>query len=41
MSTNDHMILDQMVSGGRAELTFRNDSAGTLTTDYVLLFTPA
>jgi len=40
LSTNDHMILDQVVAGGRIELTFRNDSAGTLTVDYVLLFTP-
>jgi len=40
LSTNDHMILDQAVAGGRVELTFRNDSAGTLTVDYVLLFTP-
>lgn len=40
MSINDNMILDQMVAGGRVGLTFRNDSAGTLTTDYQVLFTP-
>lgn len=40
LSTNDHMILDQVVAGGRVELTFRNDSAGTLTVDFVVLFTP-
>jgi len=41
LSTNDHMFVDQMIAGGRIELFFRNDSAGTLTVDYVLLFTPA
>jgi len=40
MSVNDNMVLDQMVAGGRVGLTFRNDSAGTLTTDYQVLFTP-
>lgn len=40
LSINDNMVLDQMVGGGRVGLTFRNDSAGTLTTDYLLLFTP-
>lgn len=40
MSTNDNTVLDQMVAGGRVGLTFRNDSAGTLTTDYSVLFTP-
>lgn len=38
--TNDHVVLDQVVSGGRVELFFRNDSAGTLTVDYSVLFTP-
>jgi len=40
MSANDNMVIDQVVAGGRVELTFRNDSAGTLTTDYQVLFTP-
>ena len=40
LSINDNMLIDQMVGGGRVGLTFRNDSAGTLTTDYLLLFTP-
>ncbi len=38
--TNDHVVLDQVVSGGRVELFFRNDSGGTLTVDYNVLFTP-
>lgn len=40
LSTNDHIFVDQQVAGGRVELFFRNDSAGTLTTDFALLFTP-
>lgn len=40
LSSNDHGIVDQVVSGGRVELTFRNNSAGTLTVDYLLTFTP-
>lgn len=33
-------VVEQMVSGGRVSLTFRNDSAGTLTVDYSLTYTP-
>ena len=40
LSVRDHMMIDQVVAGGRVELFFRNDSAGTLTVDYQLLFTP-
>jgi hypothetical protein len=40
LSMNDHMVIDQVVAGGRVELFFRNDSAGTLTVDYVCYFTP-
>jgi len=38
--TNDHVVLDQVVAGGRVECFFRNDSAGTLTVDFSILFTP-
>jgi len=41
MSVRDHMIVDQMVAGGRVEFTLRNDSAGALTTDYAIMFTPS
>jgi hypothetical protein len=41
LSVKDHMIIDQMVAGGRVECFFRNDSAGTLTTDFLVLHTPA
>jgi len=40
LSTKDHVIIDQMVAGGRVELFFRNDSGGTLTVDHALWFTP-
>ena len=40
LSVRDNMVIDQVVAGGRVELFFRNDSAGTLTVDYLLLFTP-
>lgn len=40
LSIREHMFVDQVVSGGRVELTFRNDSGGTLTVDAALLFTP-
>ena len=40
LSIRDHMLLDQVVAGGRVELFFRNDSAGTLTVDHLILFTP-
>jgi len=40
MSINDNVLVDQVVSGGRVELFLRNDSAGALTTDYTIYFTP-
>jgi len=40
LSVRDHMIIDQVVAGGRVECFFRNDSAGTLTVDFMILFTP-
>jgi len=40
LSVRDNMIIDQIVQGGRVELFARNDSAGTLTFDHLVLFTP-
>lgn len=40
LSVNDNVVVDQVVAGGRVEMFLRNDSGGTLTTDYQLLFTP-
>jgi len=41
LSIRDHLVVDQMVAGGRVEIFFRNDSGGTLTVDFLCLFTPA
>ena len=40
LSTNDNTLIDQVVAGGRVEFFIRNDSAGALTTDYAIYFTP-
>lgn len=40
LSVRDHMVIDQVVAGGRVENFYRNDSAGTLTVDFLVLFTP-
>jgi hypothetical protein len=40
LSVADNMVIDQVVAGGRVELFFRNNSAGTLTVDYACYFTP-
>jgi len=40
LSTNDNELCNQVVAGGRVEFFLRNDSAGALTTDYLIQFTP-
>lgn len=40
LSVNDHVLVDQVVSGGRVEFFLRNTSGGTLTTDWIIYFTP-
>jgi hypothetical protein len=40
ISSNDNILIDQVVAGGRVEFFLRNDSAGALTTDYAIYFTP-
>jgi len=40
LSMKDHIVLDQAVSGGTAEFYLRNTTAGALTTDFTILFTP-
>ncbi len=35
-----HVMTSQVLAGGRVELFLRNDSGGTLTTDFLLLFEP-
>lgn len=40
LSVKDHVVVDQVVSGGRVEFFLRNTTGGALTTDYQILFTP-
>jgi hypothetical protein len=40
LSTLDHEIVSQNVNGGRVEFFLRNTTAGAVTTDYAIDFTP-
>jgi hypothetical protein len=40
LSVNDHVIVDQIVNPGRVEFFLRNTTAGAVTTDYAVYFTP-
>ena len=40
LSANDHVVIDQQVSGGRVEFFLRNTTGGALTCDYIIYFTP-
>jgi len=40
LSVKDHVVIDQVIAGGRIEFFLRNTTAGALTTDYALYFTP-
>jgi len=40
LSNQDHIVIDQVVAGGRVELFLRNTTGGALTTDYAVYFTP-
>jgi hypothetical protein len=40
LSTRDNVIIDQVVSGGIAELYLTNKTGGALTTDYLVYFDP-
>lgn len=40
IDTAANIMVDQVVAGGRVEFFLRNDSAGALTTDYIIYFTP-
>jgi len=40
LSVNDHVVIDQVVNPGRIEFYLRNTTAGALTTDYIIYFTP-
>ena len=40
VSAKDNVIIDQVVLGGTAEFYLRNTTAGSLTTDFTINFTP-
>ena len=40
LSMKDHIVLEQTIAGGTAEFYLRNTTAGGLTSDYTILFTP-
>lgn len=40
LSVKDHTIIDQVIAGGRIECYLRNTTAGALTTDFAIYFTP-
>tara|TARA_Y100000310_G_C20183898_1_gene579450 strand:- start:100 stop:438 length:339 start_codon:yes stop_codon:yes gene_type:complete len=40
MNAKEHVIVDQIIAGGTAELYLRNTTVGALTNDYVVYFTP-
>jgi hypothetical protein len=41
LSINDHVVVSQVMNGGRVEFFLRNTSGGALTTDYTILFEPS
>ena len=40
LDVSAHIIVSQVIQGGRVELFFRNTTAGALTVNYMLLFEP-
>lgn len=40
MNAKEHVIIDQVIAGGTAEMYLRNTTVGALTNDYVVYFTP-
>ena len=40
LSVKDHVVVDQVIAGGTAEMYLRNTTVGALTTDYAVWFTP-
>lgn len=40
LSVKDHVVVDQVIAGGTAEMYLRNTTVGALTTDYAVYFTP-
>ena len=40
MNAKDHVVVDQVIAGGTAEMYIRNTTSGGLTADYAVYFTP-
>ena len=40
MIPKDHVVVDQVVAGGTAEMYLRNTTVGAITADYIVYFTP-
>lgn len=40
MIPKDHVLVDQVIAGGTAEMYLRNTTVGALTNDYIVYFTP-
>lgn len=40
MNAKDHVVVDQVIAGGTAEMYIRNTTVGGLTADYAVYFTP-
>lgn len=40
MNVKEHVVIDQVIAGGTAEMYLRNTTVGALTNDYVIYFTP-
>ena len=40
LTAKDHVVVDQLVAGGFVDVKLRNTTAGALTTDYAIYFTP-
>lgn len=41
ISANDHLVVSQAVNGGRVQFFLRNTTAGAVTADYLIYFTPS
>ena len=40
LNQKDHVIIDQVIAGGTAEMYLRNTTVGALTCDYIVYFSP-
>lgn len=40
ISINDHVLVSQLVNGGKIEASFRNTTGGALTVDWIVAYQP-